>query len=86
MLGSTIPVLQKGHSNVLSEWFLLELTFDLLCRMRAESSLFDSPITPAWSLASHHSTKRSTNLIFFPSCSAASAIGKKANHKGMNHW
>lgn len=68
------------------EHFPLGLTFDLLCRMRAESSLFDSPMTPAWSLASHHSTKRSTNLTFFPSCSAASAIGKKANHKGMNHW
>lgn len=30
-----------------SERFPLELTFDLLCRIRAESSLFDSPITPA---------------------------------------
>lgn len=55
-----------------------ELTFDLLCRMRAESSLLDSPITPAWSLASHHSTRRSTSLAFFPSCSAASAVGNKA--------
>lgn len=49
------------------------LTFDLLCRISAESRRLDSPITPAWSLASHHSTSLSTSLRFVPNCSAASA-------------
>lgn len=51
-------------------WFL---TLDLLCRMRADRSLLDSPITPAWSLASHHSTSLSTSFALVPSWSAASA-------------
>lgn len=50
------------------------LTFDLLCRISAERRRLDSPITPAWSLASHHSTSLSTSLRFVPNCSAASAI------------
>lgn len=59
--------------NMRVVWERSVLTFDLLCRMRADNSRLDSPITPAWSLASHHSTKRSTSFVFVPSCSAASA-------------
>lgn len=54
------------------------LTLDLLWRIRAERSLLDSPITPAWSLALHHSTSLSTSFPLVPSCSAASA---KSTHK-----
>lgn len=56
-----------------TQYRLLYLTLDLLCRMRADSSLLDSPITPAWSLASHHSTSLSTSFSLVPSWSAASA-------------
>lgn len=41
--------------------------------MRADRSLLDSPITPAWSLASHQSTSLSTSFPLVPSWSAASA-------------
>lgn len=65
------------------QYRLLYLTLDLLCRMRADSSLLDSPITPAWSLASHHSTSLSTSFSLVPSWSAASTT---PTHNSRVYW
>lgn len=78
ILTKTTCLLKNVGLDLTSETEVWFLTLDLLCRMRADSSLLDSPITPAWSLASHHSTSLFTSFPLVPSWSAASA---EATHR-----
>lgn len=53
--------------------FRIKLTGLRLCLMRAANRRLASPLTPAWSLASHHSMTRASSTVSLPNTKAASS-------------